>query len=645
MLLIITTFVNLLALAISLWLGFYIVTRSPRSRLSWLATLTLWSLTSLFFHNALAIHLPGSGVLPWLRPVVVLALPFWFHLTLLLLPERARRRVWFHLPLLLPKRVRRPARRLSPTVSRLGVPLVYGVAFAFIVASMVWTQDLGSKADTDPAIYTSGRMAGPFYPFSIIYLFLMAVLSLLNLWQGRQQVDDTTLRRQFTLLLVGTALAGSGGSYNSLGIWLRLELPAVPGDVVLGASVILFGYAVARYNALVEGRTIKRDFPYTILAISLLTVFYALIALVLYYGGHLSFLAVILTIVGTISSHSLYDGVRTTLDRLFYHEQFQQLRANLRALAHEAGTGEVLPDHLQAIINALCHALRIRKGFIALRQEDVFVVRATEEANPVDQAFPLPALATTEIVDLPRPGTHGPQGMALLVPLYAGGAQVGALVLGPQESDQPYSEDDLELLDDLADQMATVIHTSRLQEENARTINAMVAEFRNRERTLQRQVQQMLAQREEEARPVLEGVSEADFVSLVEDGLRRLHDFSYLGEHALAQLQVVDWWLESQKDPLVTHIDRGKALNEILLQALHKLRPEDAEPGAHDVPSREWHQFIILHDSYVAGKLNRDVMSRLYISDGTFNRTRRRAVRGVAKALQEMEQAARKRNG
>jgi hypothetical protein len=30
-------------------------------------------------------------------------------------------------------------------------------------------------------------------------------------------------------------------------------------------------------------------------------------------------------------------------------------------------------------------------------------------------------------------------------------------------------------------------------------------------------------------------------------------------------------------------------------------------------------------------------MSKLYISEGTFSRTRRRAVRSVAKALQEME--------
>ena len=36
-------------------------------------------------------------------------------------------------------------------------------------------------------------------------------------------------------------------------------------------------------------------------------------------------------------------------------------------------------------------------------------------------------------------------------------------------------------------------------------------------------------------------------------------------------------------------------------------------------------------------RLKRDMMSALYISEGTFNRARRRAVRGVTRALAEME--------
>jgi hypothetical protein len=49
---------------------------------------------------------------------------------------------------------------------------------------------------------------------------------------------------------------------------------------------------------------------------------------------------------------------------------------------------------------------------------------------------------------------------------------------------------------------------------------------------------------------------------------------------------------------------------------------------------------VILHDSYVKGELTRDIMARLYIGEGTYNRTRRRALRSVAKMIQELESQA-----
>ena len=125
----------------------------------------------------------------------------------------------------------------------------------------------------------------------------------------------------------------------------------------------------------------------------------------------------------------------------------------------------------------------------------------------------------------------------------------------------------------------------------------------------------------------------------VEDALRHLHDYPALGEHPLAQLAIVRQSLTSPRTP-PTHLARGKALGKVVVQALDKLRPEGAPPAPHTVPPREWQQYIVLHDSYVLGELNRDIMSRLYIGEGTFNRTRRRALQGVARALQEMEHDA-----
>jgi len=44
-----------------------------------------------------------------------------------------------------------------------------------------------------------------------------------------------------------------------------------------------------------------------------------------------------------------------------------------------------------------------------------------------------------------------------------------------------------------------------------------------------------------------------------------------------------------------------------------------------------------LHGAYLEDKLNRDILSHLYISEGTFNRTRRSAIHSVTRMLKEME--------
>jgi len=46
---------------------------------------------------------------------------------------------------------------------------------------------------------------------------------------------------------------------------------------------------------------------------------------------------------------------------------------------------------------------------------------------------------------------------------------------------------------------------------------------------------------------------------------------------------------------------------------------------------------VILHDAYVDEIQNREIMSKLYISEGTFNRTRRIAISALARVLAEME--------
>lgn len=611
-LLTLTSIVNFLALAVSLWLGFYLVTRSPRRRVSWLAALTLWSITSLFFNNLFHLNLAPDETLPvWLtsfRGTVVPAPAFWLHLTVLFLPPKVWR--W----------------------QRYLVAVAYLAAASLLIVGGATNQLLPGVTEAGREL-ASSRQAGALYPYFVGFTFIALAFALGNLTYGWLRVRcEPTVSLQSAILWAATFLGSTGAVYLSISIWRGLPIPTLPGELSVGAGVSLLGYGVARYDALVEGRVMRSDLLYSLLGTGVVTAFFLIFTSTLYFHYQLPFAIIILVTVLAIISHSLYDGVRSFLDRLFYGRRYRALRTNLRLLAQEAGTYRQLPDQLQAILAALCHSLEASKGLIAIKEGQSLHVEAalplqlrgrTLKPLPAEEVTPLTPQMADELL-----------GMALLVPLHRGGEEIGVLLLG-ERAEGAYSPEELDLLDDLSVQIGTIIQERHLQEEEIQKIEALVNDFRNRERDLQRRLQALLAQ----GRPsvALEGITEREFVALVEDGLRRLLDYSYLGEHKLAHLSLV----ESQIHPgetSITYLDRGKALKEVLLQALDKLRPPGSQPYP---PTPEWYPFLVLHDAYVLGEPNREIMSKLYISEGTFNRIRRRAIRALAKALLEMEDEAR----
>ncbi len=620
---ILTNVVNLLALAVSLWLAFYIVTRSPHSLPSWLSAFALALLASFFACNALNLNGTRGLFLSWLREAVLLVLPIWLHVTYLLLPVGPHSR----LP------------RLH-AANRIAIPLFYAAALALAAAGTL-------PADPHVAIlnlpFGGGAVggSGPYYSVYVLVLLLGGSLSLANLWQARQRTPSPTLGRPFNSLIIASALVALAAVYAGISTLLpALNIPTLPTEILAGLGVILLGYAVARHAALLEGRPMDLDLVYSLLVVGSLTAFYVFIVLLFYWGGQVTFATVVLTIVGTIAASSLLDGTRVALDRLFYQTQFRKLRSNLRTLSREAGTAGTLANRLQALLASLCRLMRIQQGLIALRSGEEWVVQAAYNTAGVPQTLALSALASSESVGLVLPERKGLPGMTLLVPLASSGGQIGALILGAKESRQPYGEADLELLEDLADQLAHLIHAVRVQDENAKTLNRMLEAFQDREHALERKLQELLAGRELAPGPQAAEMSEENLLPQVEEALRRLHDFAYLGEQPLARLRLVEHCLEERHEGTVTFVDRGKALSQVLVEALGKLRPDGPEPGRNAIPGREWHPFIILYNSYALDEPNRDIMSRLYISEGTFNRARRRALRTLTQSLLEMEQRA-----
>ena len=128
---------------------------------------------------------------------------------------------------------------------------------------------------------------------------------------------------------------------------------------LLTISVILIGYGIARYSALMEDRTLRREFIYHTVAISLVTIIYLTTALVLANLLQLSWSIFITFIILAVITHSMVDLSRGLLDRFFYKEDVRSLRARLRSFAQltteETSLSEILSQSLDAICN-LVHA-------------------------------------------------------------------------------------------------------------------------------------------------------------------------------------------------------------------------------------------------------------------------------------------------
>lgn len=607
-----TSLVDLLALAASLWLGLYIVTRNPRARISWLASLTLWSLSGYFLDSFLHLNRPHEQMLAWWTGwTVLLSAPLWLHLCVLL---THRESTWH--------------RYLAWSG--------YLWAVVLVVAELA-TGDVLGVLSGEPFVYATAQQPGRWYP-AVFALLVVAPLISIGLLYRAGRSDGRPLAGQRDVLVSATALALAGGLYLTSSVWFSLRVAILPGQVALALALILLGYGVARYNALVEGRSTTADFAYALVAILAVIAVYLLVTYVSYRVFEIPFAVFIFVLMLVIVTHSLYEWGVTTLERLFFRRRYQQLRADLRAFAQEAEAEDVEPL-MSAILRSLCESVGCTQGWIALADGTDSQVTA----YPAGQRMPQSEVLR-EVPDEVRyldEAVLRETGLsaAVIVPLLAGGEALGTIVLVQRDGAAGWDEPrHRELLESVADQVASAVIVARQQRATAEQIELAVHAFREREHMLRQELQAAIAAGSATGG---EELSAARLRPLIEDALRHLYDYAYLGEQELADLTVTGTYVEGEVE-VVTNLDRGRALSQMLVDVIEKLRPPGPIPA---LPAREWEQYTILHDAYVIGTLNREIMAKLYISESSFNRARRRAVRGVARAVAEMERAMRRNTG
>ncbi len=591
----VTSAVSFLSMAVSLWLGCYIVTRSPRSRLAWLAGLTLWSLAGIFVTVLLATE-DSSSATRWPGWALNLTQTIWYHLSLeTLSPEQGTRQRPF-------------------------VPVVYGLA---VLLDLLLLQTSLIVSGRVPGVggYTTVFGHGPLFAAWPVFSIGLALLTLVNFSTARQAVRDLVRQKQLNSLVRGTFLGVLAVLYWTVAISLGVSVPALPIVLALGFGIGTLGYGIARYSALIDGRLLRLDFALSGLLILALSAIYLAAAAFLFRPAW-SIVAAIIVVALTIFTHTSFEFARRLLDWPFVQRPARALRATLRVAAFDVVERKSLEDGLRSALAALVAGVDARWGAIALRESEEFVVRASFHWERKGEHLPADRLDVRELTILPPDATTRP--LAVVAPVILERDSIGAILLGQPKGGSAYGESDLDLVAEAADRLAELIRHARQQETHAKEIGELLESFRAREHKLQEDIEALRAS-------AMSGAVSPQQVANVEDALRRLYDYSYLGEHALGTDILANY-------RATTHLDRGKTLNAALIAAIEKLRPAGAEP--RDLPPRQWHPYLILRDAYVRDEPNRDIMSRLYVSEATFHRTRRSALRAVTKALFEMDRPA-----
>jgi len=574
-----TLITNFMCMAISLWFAIYLLARSPADPLTFRAVIILLALA--FYYNntftALITYNPNSG--PVRSFAVLIALVAAHSLTHYLLPPaQMKKQYWIE----------------------------YGLILAgVIIIILLFTAPFTDECDpllTCPANIT--------YPWIVINSFkvLLFIAILYNLWQ----IYKNGARFQI-LALYGTFLLGASTiAFGLMGTIFNLEIPRFLPNLAMLSALILLLYTVARDQTFVKRRSSRSELPITLLTITVIVALYVVSAWQLRLGAVSTLLLAVLAIL----THSAYDFVREFIDRMFHSEE-GRLRKELRQMARDADSEEALLRFLKRGLAILCYNLRASYGLIALRKGNQYQVVASLHCLQVGSQFP-----AGEILSRGNSGSHiDLAGYKLwLLPAFVKTDMEVVVGMGNRKDQIPYSEDDLYWLEDIAEEIGWVISAYWVGRSNSMESHVERSPDPNNE---------LLESLDEfdmgELLSKLAYKPDPELVKCVEESLRNLNDYSRLGKSELALRCAID---------TQDHIECGKEVQLRLTEVIEKLRPAGKQPN-EPLP-REWYAYTILHDAYVENQLARDIMSKLYISEGTYYRMRRHALRGVTRALLEM---------
>jgi hypothetical protein len=578
-----TMMTNLASMALTLWLAFYLFARGFPNLIAMRAVLSLLAVSVFFLatYNNFFVQAHGSAAL--LAVLLIIGMTCWYSVTFQLLSTVHRHKYQ------------------SMEIS------IYILAAATIMLLIITKTSFPRQEGND--LYVAQLGGNPVYFLYGMAQIVIFASSFFNLLVDKK----IRLTSQGRFFLFTSAFPTLAVVYGILALFFQNPpFPRLFQDFFVFSGVFMFGLSVARHQSLIERRTIFQDFP--IIGFAMFTLVFAYLITVILIGLEPQYFGLIAA--STIITHSLYDLIREFLERA-RQQNDTLLRKKLYLLENRGINEEKLYNYLQESLELLCKSLNTASGLIAIRKEEKLFVIASKNSTQ----------AGSEISeDLTHPddvfqSTGKIENIEWITSSFEGQKPIALVGIGTSKAKLNYSAGELELFTEFADHVGTIVSIGNLRPKTDSQMIELVEKANAQARDLESIADDMLE--------TLSSNPEEKLVKVVEEGLRKYSDYIVLGQSPLAE------WVGAEGN---THIERGKQVQKVLSKAIETLRPAEARPP-EPLP-RIWYNYVVLHDAYVKGVINREVMARLYISEGTFNRIRRNAIKGVTRWLLEENKMA-----
>ena len=341
------------------------------------------------------------------------------------------------------------------------IPRLYRAALAVgILSSLVFVAVFAAA----PWLLVDGWL----YPAAVGFQFAIAAVSFpIKIWalvDTRRRAHSPLVDQQTTVLMLGIGLG--------LGCWLTFMLAPLihyydsPMDPQVGSVLVLLyplaiGYATVRYRLFDATVVIRRSVVYTMLA-GLITGAYALLlaganALVAqadwtrspWFSGAFMFGVVLLF-------NPLREWVRRAVDRTFFRERYDYART-IQALARSMASLLDLDEITRRLTTTIESAMHVRSARLLLGGLPADIVAVLQVAPGALSRYQLAADPRFARDSAPALAAYAVLDAEVVVPLRFQDALEALLVLGPKRSEAAYTDDDLELLETVADQAAVAV--------------------------------------------------------------------------------------------------------------------------------------------------------------------------------------------